>query len=187
VTVPIPEKLVREKLMSLRKSGYLKFKIYNDCLKVGRQDVDEAKKIVDVWCQKLIKKQFYVDPSNTEILTMEDRKKMLELEKAYDVQLQSNATPYKNINLDRSAPSKMYTHRCSNGKKILFYLGDALQIDADAIVNSANEFLTNGAGIADAISKNAGPNFQAVCRARIRNHEKLKTGTSFSIPGGDLI
>ena len=56
----------------------------------------------------------------------------------------------------------------------------------DAIVNPANEYLSNGAGAARAIQNGAGPEYRRECDLYIQEHDRLPTGEILVTTGGSL-
>ena len=63
-----------------------------------------------------------------------------------------------------------------------FVLGDITTIAVDAVVNAANEALSDGAGVNGAIHRAAGPKLPAACRAVA----PCPTGEARITPGFDL-
>ena len=63
-----------------------------------------------------------------------------------------------------------------------FVLGDITTIAVDAVVNAANEALSDGAGVNGAIHRAAGPQLPAACRAVA----PCPTGQARITPGFDL-
>jgi O-acetyl-ADP-ribose deacetylase (regulator of RNase III) len=65
---------------------------------------------------------------------------------------------------------------------LTFVLGDITTMSTDAIVNAANERLSDGAGVNGAIHRAAGPSLPAACRAVA----PCPTGQARITPGFDL-
>jgi O-acetyl-ADP-ribose deacetylase (regulator of RNase III) len=64
--------------------------------------------------------------------------------------------------------------------------GDITEIDADAIVNPANQRLAHGGGVAGLISSRGGPTIQRESNEWVRKHGLVRTGTAGITSGGDL-
>ena len=55
---------------------------------------------------------------------------------------------------------------------------DITELDADAIVNAANERLAHGGGVAGVISRRGGPAIQQESNAWVRQHGRVVTGSA---------
>ncbi|KAM9426420.1 protein mono-ADP-ribosyltransferase PARP14-like [Pholidichthys leucotaenia] len=88
-------------------------------------------------------------------------------------------------------------HSSRQGSELAKYsLGDEIQVIvcegditkqcADALVNAANEDLSHGGGVAEALSEAAGPEMQNECRAIVKRTGKVPTGTVVVSTGGNL-
>jgi O-acetyl-ADP-ribose deacetylase (regulator of RNase III) len=64
--------------------------------------------------------------------------------------------------------------------------GDITEMDADAIVNPANQGLTHGGGVAGLVSSRGGPTIQRESNEWVRKHGLVRTGTAGITSGGDL-
>jgi O-acetyl-ADP-ribose deacetylase (regulator of RNase III) len=64
--------------------------------------------------------------------------------------------------------------------------GDITALDADAIVNAANERLAHGGGVAGVISRKGGPTIQRESTAWVRQHGPVSTGSAAITSGGNL-
>lgn len=64
--------------------------------------------------------------------------------------------------------------------------GDITQMDTDAIVNAANEYLAHGGGVAGAIARKGGPIIQQESDQWIRRHGLVPTGSVAVTSGGHL-
>jgi O-acetyl-ADP-ribose deacetylase (regulator of RNase III) len=64
--------------------------------------------------------------------------------------------------------------------------GDITELDTDAIVNAANEYLSHGGGVAYAISRKGGPAIQRESDVWVRQHGLVLTGTAAITSGGRL-
>ena len=64
--------------------------------------------------------------------------------------------------------------------------GDITELDVDAIVNAANEYLSHGGGVAYAIARRGGPAIQRESDTWVRQHGLVRTGTAAITSGGDL-
>ncbi|XP_060069510.1 uncharacterized protein LOC132549586 [Ylistrum balloti] len=62
------------------------------------------------------------------------------------------------------------TFRTSNGLIVKIYRGAITKLSVDAVVNAANEHLANGAGVAGALSKAGGHNFDKECHRFIQKN-----------------
>ena len=73
-----------------------------------------------------------------------------------------------------------------SARQIFVYASSIVDIEADAIVNAANENLQHFGGIAKVISKAAGPNFQRDSLRWTAQHGKLAIGNVVIIGGHNL-
>lgn len=64
--------------------------------------------------------------------------------------------------------------------------GDITALEVDAIVNSANRFLSHGSGVAWAIVRKGGLAIEAESEAWISDHGSLNTGDAIILGGGTL-
>ena len=64
--------------------------------------------------------------------------------------------------------------------------GDITELDIDAIVNAANEYLAHGGGVAGVISRKGGPTIQRESDAWVRAHGPVPTGSAAITSGGRL-
>ena len=64
--------------------------------------------------------------------------------------------------------------------------GDITELDIDAIVNAANEYLAHGGGVAGVISRKGGPTIQRESDAWVRAHGPVLTGSAAITSGGRL-
>lgn len=73
------------------------------------------------------------------------------------------------------------------GKTTLEILkGDITELDTEAIVNAANEYLKHGGGVADVISRKGGPIIQKESDEWVKKHGPVKTGSCAITSGGNL-
>ncbi|XP_049423907.1 protein mono-ADP-ribosyltransferase PARP14-like isoform X1 [Epinephelus fuscoguttatus] len=73
-----------------------------------------------------------------------------------------------------------------DGFQVLVCHGDITKLEADALVNAANEDLDHGGGVAAALSKAGGPQVQRESRAIIKQTGKIPTGDVVVTTGGNL-
>ncbi|KAM8746808.1 protein mono-ADP-ribosyltransferase PARP14-like [Acanthopagrus schlegelii] len=73
-----------------------------------------------------------------------------------------------------------------DGLQVLVCQGDITKLDADALVNAANEDLDHGGGVAAALSKAGGPQVQKESRALVKQTGKIPTGDVVVTTGGNL-
>jgi O-acetyl-ADP-ribose deacetylase (regulator of RNase III) len=64
--------------------------------------------------------------------------------------------------------------------------GDITTLDADAIVNAANEQLSHGAGLAALISRRGGPTIQKESHLWVHEHGRVVTGSAAITSAGTL-
>lgn len=64
--------------------------------------------------------------------------------------------------------------------------GDITELDTDAIVNAANEYLFHGGGVAGAIARKGGPTIQQESDDWVRRHGPVPTGSAAITSGGRL-
>ena len=64
--------------------------------------------------------------------------------------------------------------------------GDISELDVDAIVNAANEYLAHGGGVAGVISRKGGPAIQQESDAWVRANGPVPTGSAAITSGGRL-
>lgn len=72
------------------------------------------------------------------------------------------------------------------GFKIKIYKHDLLETNVDAIVNAANDKLSHGAGVAEAIAKRAGPDMTRECKDYIKKNKSLAVSKAFASSSGKL-
>lgn len=72
------------------------------------------------------------------------------------------------------------------GFKIKIYQHDLLETNVDAIVNAANDKLSHGAGVAEAIAKRAGPDMTRECKDYIKKNKSLAVSKAFASSSGKL-
>jgi len=70
--------------------------------------------------------------------------------------------------------------------KIVLIQGDITELETDAIVNAANEYLAHGGGVAGAISRKGGPAIQQESDQWVEKHGPVKTGTAAITTAGHL-
>uniref|UniRef100_A0A671UPE6 Macro domain-containing protein n=1 Tax=Sparus aurata TaxID=8175 RepID=A0A671UPE6_SPAAU len=73
-----------------------------------------------------------------------------------------------------------------DGLQVLVCHGDITELDADALVNAANEDLDHGGGVAAALSKAGGAQVQKESSALVKQIGKIPTGEVVVTTGGDL-
>jgi O-acetyl-ADP-ribose deacetylase (regulator of RNase III) len=64
--------------------------------------------------------------------------------------------------------------------------GDITELDTDAIVNAANEWLDHGGGVAGVIARKGGPTVQTESDAWVQRHGPVPTGGAAITSGGRL-
>ncbi len=64
--------------------------------------------------------------------------------------------------------------------------GDITELDTEAIVNAANEYLKHGGGVAGVISQKGGPIIQRESDEWVKKHGPVKTGSCAITSGGNL-
>lgn len=74
----------------------------------------------------------------------------------------------------------------TEGLKIKIYQHDLLETNVDAIVNAANDKLSHGAGVAEAIAKRAGPDMTRECKDYIKKNKSLTVSKAFASSSGKL-
>ncbi|XP_049423914.1 protein mono-ADP-ribosyltransferase PARP14-like isoform X1 [Epinephelus fuscoguttatus] len=73
-----------------------------------------------------------------------------------------------------------------DGLQVLVCQGDITKLEADALVNAANEDLDHGGGVAAALSKAGGPDVQSESNALVKYIGKIPTGDVVVTTGGNL-
>uniref|UniRef100_A0A671UPF1 Macro domain-containing protein n=1 Tax=Sparus aurata TaxID=8175 RepID=A0A671UPF1_SPAAU len=84
------------------------------------------------------------------------------------------------------ANTTVASYSLCDGLQVLVCQGDITKLDADALVNAANEDLDHGGGVAAALSKAGGPQVQKESRALVKQIGKIPTGEVIVTTGGDL-
>jgi O-acetyl-ADP-ribose deacetylase (regulator of RNase III) len=64
--------------------------------------------------------------------------------------------------------------------------GDITELETDAIVNAANEYLAHGGGVAGVIARKGGPTIQRESDEWVRRHGPVPTGSAAITSGGRL-
>lgn len=64
--------------------------------------------------------------------------------------------------------------------------GDITEMETDAIVNAANEYLAHGGGVAGAIARKGGPAIQRESDEWVRKYGPVPTGSAAITSGGNL-
>lgn len=72
------------------------------------------------------------------------------------------------------------------GLQVLVYQGDITKLEADVLVNAANEDLDHSGGVAAALSKAGGPQVQKESSVLVKQTGKILTGEVVVTTGGDL-
>uniref|UniRef100_A0A665WTM8 Macro domain-containing protein n=1 Tax=Echeneis naucrates TaxID=173247 RepID=A0A665WTM8_ECHNA len=75
----------------------------------------------------------------------------------------------------------------SDGLQVLVRQGDITKLEADALVNAANEDLDHCGGVALALSKAGGPEIQRESKALVEHIGKIPTGDVVVTTGGNLL
>lgn len=70
--------------------------------------------------------------------------------------------------------------------KVYVYAANILRLPVDCIVNSANENLAHGSGLAKIIEAAAGRRMTADCNAYVRRHGPVPVGGAYTSTAGDL-
>lgn len=76
--------------------------------------------------------------------------------------------------------------KLKGGVVVEVHKGDLTRFQVDVVVNAANEDLKHIGGLADALSRAAGPQLQRQCDDLIKKHGKLKTGHAVITNPGNL-
>ncbi|XP_030286306.1 protein mono-ADP-ribosyltransferase PARP14-like isoform X2 [Sparus aurata] len=88
--------------------------------------------------------------------------------------------------LSLSEANTVASYSLCDGLQVLVCQGDITKLDADALVNAANEDLDHGGGVAAALSKAGGPQVQKESRALVKQTGKIHTGEVVVTTGGSL-
>ncbi|XP_029023651.1 uncharacterized protein LOC114866123 [Betta splendens] len=92
--------------------------------------------------------------------------------------------------MGRSVPNEENTvvarYALCDGLQVLVCQGDITKLEADALVNAANEDLDHCGGVAAALSKAGGPEVQKESKALVRQTGKIRTGDVVVTTGGNL-
>lgn len=92
------------------------------------------------------------------------------------------------IEEDQQRREKLTKAKCVyKGSNIIVRKNDITDEPVDAIVNPANEHLTNGAGAARAIDSAAGYEYRRQLNLYLQDHGYLPTGEILVTTGGDLL
>ncbi|TNN38880.1 Poly [ADP-ribose] polymerase 14 [Liparis tanakae] len=73
-----------------------------------------------------------------------------------------------------------------DGFQVLVCQGDITKLEADALVNAANEELKHSGGVAAALSRAGGPEVQKESTALVKQNGKVATGDAVVTTGGNL-
>jgi putative ATPase len=105
-----------------------------------------------------------------------------------DVEQQARFEEIKQtIEEDQQRREKLTKAKCVyKGSNIIVRKNDITDEPVDAIVNPANEHLTNGAGAAKAIEDGAGAEYRKECDQYLQRHGSLPTGQAMVTSGGNL-
>lgn len=114
-----------------------------------------------------------------DVCNIKDKKSSVEKETV------SKALPKTDIKPELTFPDKVELVS-SEGLKIKIYQHDLLETNVDAIVNAANEKLSHGAGVAEAIAKRAGPAMSRECTDYIKKNKSLPVSKAFASGAGKL-
>ena len=85
-----------------------------------------------------------------------------------------------------NANATVASYSLCDGLQVLVCQGDITKLDADALVNAANEDLDHHGGVAAALSKAGGPQVQKESHALVNQTGKIPTGEVVVTTGGDL-
>ncbi|XP_060785164.1 protein mono-ADP-ribosyltransferase PARP9-like [Neoarius graeffei] len=83
-------------------------------------------------------------------------------------------------------PEIKYSKQLLKGLKVSVWKDDLTTHKADAVVNAANEHLSHGAGLAQALSQAGGPMIKKWSQDIITHMGKVPTGTAVATPAGNL-
>uniref|UniRef100_A0A665VI28 Poly [ADP-ribose] polymerase n=1 Tax=Echeneis naucrates TaxID=173247 RepID=A0A665VI28_ECHNA len=97
----------------------------------------------------------------------------------------SVANSRKSLIHNGDAPVASYI--LSDGLQVLVRQGDITKLEADALVNAANEDLDHCGGVALALSKAGGPEIQRESKALVEHIGKIPTGDVVVTTGGNLL
>ncbi|XP_029382697.1 protein mono-ADP-ribosyltransferase PARP14-like isoform X2 [Echeneis naucrates] len=111
------------------------------------------------------------------------RKSLIQLREQHCAARQSFASGAGQSNGD--APVASYI--LSDGLQVLVRQGDITKLEADALVNAANEDLDHCGGVALALSKAGGPEIQRESKALVEHIGKIPTGDVVVTTGGNLL
>ncbi|XP_028991732.1 protein mono-ADP-ribosyltransferase PARP14-like isoform X2 [Betta splendens] len=82
--------------------------------------------------------------------------------------------------------STVASYSLCDGLQVQVCQGDITKLEADALVNAANEDLDHCGGVAAALSKAGGPEVQKESKALVRQTGKIRTGDVVVTTGGNL-
>ena len=79
-----------------------------------------------------------------------------------------------------------FTFKTTEGITVKVYAGSIVKLSVDCIVNAANENLSHGGGVAYAISRAAGYDFDKESKEYVKRHGKIPVGQCCVTSAGDL-
>lgn len=117
------------------------------------------------------------------------------MEKNFDLanERQDNTRPRSSFDKSSYAGSETASNinmklefKTEEGLKVKIYKDAITKLKVDAIVNAANDTLSNAGGVALAISKAAGGGFERDCKEKIRKHGSITDGDNIITEAGNL-